>query len=325
MSPLNLSVGPAGFSGTENVQKALEVVKAAGLVELDTAEMYGNSEADLGAVGAAEQGFAISTKNPGGWSPGSLAALREKTEASLARLKVDQVDILYVHGPDASVPPGDYAHTFDALHREGRFRRFGISNYTPQQVSELHAYCTDNGLVPPTVYQGNYNAVSRKIDTTLLPLLKKLGIAFYAYSPIAGGFLTKSRKALEEGSEGGRFAATDNRLNNLYRGFYLKKALLEGLGRWEELAREQGISQAELAYRWVYYHSALDTAKGDFLILGASKPEQITQTVEGIKKGPLKPEVVKGVDEVWEIVKHEAITDNFQATEGKVSHLSKED
>lgn len=316
MPTLNLSAGPAVFPGTENLHNALDAIKAAGIVELDSAETYGSNEADLGAVRAAEQGFLISTKNPGGWIPGSLAALRQKTEASLARLSVDQVDILYVHGPDASVPPKDYAHVFDALHKEGKFRRFGISNYTPEQVSELHAYCRDNGLVPPTVYQGNYNAVSRKIDTTLLPLLKELGIAFYAYSPVAGGFLTKSRKALEEGSEGGRFATTDDWLNNLYRGLYLKPAMLEALGRWEKLAWEQGTSQADLAYRWAYYHSALDTTKGDFVIIGASKPEQITQTVEGIKKGPLKPEVVKGIEEVWETVKHVAITDNFEATRG---------
>lgn len=218
-----------------------------------------------------------------------------------------------MHAPDGSVSPADYAHAFDELHRAGLFRRFGVSNYTPDEVRELHDYCAANGLVRPTVYQGNYNPVSRVYDDTLFPLLRELGIDFYAYSPIAGGFLTKSKKGLEEDTASGRFAAGGGPVSKMYRDLYLKPGMLDGLARWEALAKEQGVPQAELAYRWVYYHSALDTTKGDFVILGASKVEQITQTVEGLRRGPLKPEVVKGIDEVWGIVKHEAFADNFNA------------
>lgn len=312
-------MGTTGFVGPENLQLVLDTLKKYGVVEIDSAELYGSNEADLGAVGAAtKQGFAVSTKNPGGWIPGSLAALRAKTDASLARLGVDQVDILYIHGPDPTLQPADYAHAFDDLHKAAKFRRFGVSNYSPDQVRALHAYCQAHGLVLPTVYQGNYNAVSRRIDTTLFPLLRELGISFYAYSPIAGGFLTKSRKALEEGTEGGRFAVTDNTINKMYRGFYVKPALLDGLAKWEELAKLQGVPQAELAYRWVYYHSALKPKEhGDFVIVGASKIDQISQTLEGLKQGPLKPEVVQGIDQVWDIVKHEAIIDNYDAIGGK--------
>lgn len=325
MATLNLSMGSVAFHGPEALQECLDTLKTLAIRELDSGEMYGSNEADLGTVGAAEQGFIISTKNPGGWQPGALAQVKPKTEASLARLKVPQIDILYIHGPDDSLPPADYAHAFDELYRAGKFRRFGISNFTPAQTRALHAYCQAQGLVLPTVYQGNYNAVSRVIDTTLFPLLRELDMVFYAYSPIAGGFLTKSRRALEEGTVGGRFAVGDNTVGRMYRDFYVKPAMLEGLGRWEELARAQGVSQAELAYRWVYYHSALDPEKGDFVILGASKVEQITQTVEGIRKGPLKPDVVKGIDEIWETVKGEAIVNNFEATGGKLPTTEKKD
>lgn len=166
----------------------------------------------------------------------------------------------------------------------------------------------------PTVYQGNYNAVSRFYDDTLLPVLRELGIVFYAYSPIAGGFLTKTRKAIEDNTAEGRFKDDkDNRVAQLYRGMYIKPKMLEGLGRWEELAKQQGVPQAELAYRWVYYHSKLSPAKGDFLILGAGKVEQLLQTHKGLQNGPLAPEVVKGIDEVWDIVKADAFENNFEA------------
>lgn len=216
--------------------------------------------------------------------------------------------------PDSTLSPADYAPAVDALYRAGKLRRFGISNYSPEATRELHAYCVEHDLVRPTVYQGNYNAVSRLYDTTLFPVLRELGIAFYAYSPIAGGFLAKSHKALVEDADDGRFAASDESMvSQMYRKLYLKPAMLDGLARWEALAEEQGVPKAELAYRWVYYHSALDTTKEDFVILGATKVAQLTQTVEGLRRGPLKPEVVKGIEEVWDIVKHEAFPDNSVA------------
>ncbi|POS78755.1 aflatoxin B1 aldehyde reductase member 3 [Diaporthe helianthi] len=317
-SDLKLAVGTLSFAGAENLQPALDATKAAGIKEIDTAEIYGNNEADLGSVGAAEE-FTISTKNPGGWKPGTLQELTTRFDASLARLKTKSVDILYVHAPDRDVALDDWVPQVDALHKGGKFRRFGVSNFTAEETRALYGYALSRGYVLPTVYQGNYNAVSRLIEATLFPTLRELGIAFYAYSPVAGGFLTKTRVALEGGTADGRFrSGDDTRETKVYRGFYCKPKLLEGLGRWEELAEVQGVPRAELAYRWVYYHSALRQDKGDVVIVGASRPEQITQTAEGIRRGPLKPEVVKGIEEVWELVKGEAIVDNFDALVGKL-------
>lgn len=315
-TPLKLCLGSACFRDPADLQAALDALKAADIQEIDTAENYYNNEADLGAAGAAQQGFVISTKNPAGWRPGSLQDVVAKTNASLERLNTNQVDILYAHAPDRTLTWDDWVPRIDTLYRQGKFRRFGVSNFSPEEVSSLHAYCRGHGFVLPTVYQGNYNAVSRAYDTTLFPLLRDLGIVFYAYSPIAGGFLTKSRRALEEGKAEGRFAEVDDSLSKTYRGFYVKPKFLEGLGRWEELAGVQGVSGAELAYRWVYYHSAIKPDLGDRVIIGASKVEQITRTVEGLRNGPLKDEVVRGIDEIWELVKEDAIVDNFEALGG---------
>lgn len=317
-SELKLAAGTLGFLGAEKIQPALDAIKAAGIKEIDTAEMYGSNEADLGSVGAADS-FTISTKNPGGWQPGTLKEITARFNASLDRLKTKSVDILYIHGPDRSLTLDEWVPQVNALHAEGKFRRFGISNFNAEEVRALHAYAKSKGYVLPTVYQGNYNAVSRLIDDTLFPVLRELGIAFYAYSPVAGGFLTKTRAALEGGTADGRFTKDiENPGAKIYQQFYYKPALLEGLGRWEALAEQQGVPRAELAYRWVYYHSQLRQDKGDVVIVGASKPEQFTQTAEGIRRGPLKPEVVKGIDEVWELVKGDAIVDNFEATNGGV-------
>lgn len=318
---LRLAIGTAGFPGPEKLQPALDAIKAAGIKEIDTAEMYGTNETDLGAVGAAEN-FIISTKNPGGWVPGSLVEITKRFNESLDKLKTKQVDILYIHGPDRDVSLDDWVPQVNALHGEGKFRRFGVSNFSPEETRALHSYAKEKGFVLPTVYQGNYNPVSRHIDDTLFPVLRELGIAFYAYSPVAGGFLTKTKKALLEGTADGRFKADhENPVAQFYNRLYNKPSLLEGLGRWEGLAEQEGVPRAELAYRWVYYHSALKPDLGDAIIVGASKPEQIVQTVEGIKRGPLKPEVVKGIEDVWQIVKDDAIVDNFVAAGGSLESL----
>ena len=89
------------------------------------------------------------------------------------------------------------------VYKTGVFSRFGLSNFQADTVQEVYDYCKKNEYVLPTVYQGNYSAIARKQDTLLFPLLRKLGIAFYAYSPIAGGFLTKTKQQIEEGA--GRF------------------------------------------------------------------------------------------------------------------------
>lgn len=321
MTSLRLAIGPAGFSTPETLQSALDALKAVGVYELDSAEIYGNSEANLGAVGAADQGFLISTKNPGGWIKGALKEVIPKTNASLERLRTKSVDILYVHGPDRVLALDEWVPQVDELYRQGKFARFGISNFSPDEVRALHAYCSAKGFVLPTVYQGNYNAVSRLVDDTLFPVLRELGLAFYAYSPVAGGFLTKTRRALEEGTGGGRFSESTPASLKMYHGFYVKPSMLQALDRWEELAGLQGVSKAELAYRWVYYHSAMKAELGDTVILGASKVEQIPLTVEGLEKGPLKPEVAKGIDEIWELVKGDAIMNNYEALNGSADYL----
>lgn len=56
--------------------------------------------------------------------------------------------------------------------------------------------CRDNGFVLPTVYEGNYSPIARKPESVLFPLLRDYGMTFYAYSPLAGGFLAKSREAI---------------------------------------------------------------------------------------------------------------------------------
>jgi aflatoxin B1 aldehyde reductase len=92
---------------------------------------------------------------------------------------------------------------------------------------------------------------------------------------------------------------------------YSKPAYLKALKEWEETAEEEGVSRAELAYRWVASNSALSPKYGDAIIIGASSIKQVDETITGIKKGSLSEKACKKIDEVWETIKHEAPLDNY--------------
>ena len=145
-------------------------------------------------------------------------------------------------------------------------------------------------------------------DAELFPVLRKLNIAFYAYSPLAGGLLTKTAQQVTDGA--GRFGEGGG---GMYRALYHKPGYLKALGEWEKIANEEGIGRAELGFRWIAYHSQLDaTGKlGDAVVIGASRPEQLTDTIEAIRKGPLSDKAAKSIEEVWQLVKDEAPVDNF--------------
>jgi len=87
--------------------------------------------------------------------------------------------------------------------------------------------------------------------------------------------------------------------------------MLESLELWDEAAKTEGCSKGELAYRWVAHDSALSAEHGDAIIIGASKLEQITTAMEGLKKGKIGEKAMKMIEEVWEKVKDEAPLDNM--------------
>jgi aflatoxin B1 aldehyde reductase len=190
--------------------------------------------------------------------------------------------------------------------------QFGLSNYKPADVQKIYDIQSAKGSVVPSVFQGNYNAVSRHIESDLFPLLRKLKISFYAYSPIAGGFLVKSSAQLRVKDDQGRFGP-NARTGNMYSSMYGKESLYAALDEWEHIANDAGISKAALAYRWIAYHSALKQEYGDGVIVGASKVEQLEETLKVIEDGPLDPKTAERANQIWKKVEHEAPLDNYHS------------
>lgn len=302
---------PNGVFADAKVQaEALEVLQKSGVKVIDTARLYPNSEDAIGKLDG-RTNFIIDTKLKGGFAPGSVSKdqVIQDVEDSVRTLGVPQVDILYIHAPDDSTDIKETLAGINEAFKKGQFRRFGLSNFTPQQVQEVYDVASEKGYVKPTVYQGNYSPVARHLETILFPTLRKLNIAFYAYSPLAGGFLTKTPADLDAGA--GRF--NQQAIGGMYSRLYDKPSLRAALGEWNAIAEAEGVSKAELAYRWVGYNSVLKADLGDAVIFGASKISQIEQTAGGLKKGGLSKSAVERIDKIWESVKKDAPVDNFGA------------
>jgi len=297
----------AYFNKHEERTQILNVLWENGVTTIDTARIYPGSEVAIGKLDKRVD-FTIDTKLAGGFGPGSAhkEGVLQDAQDSLEKVDIKQFDILYLHAPDTSIPWEDTLAGIDEAHKKGIFKRFGLSNFTPDQVQQVYNLAKEKGYPLPKVYQGNYNPVARHLETDLFPLLRKLGIAFYAYSPLAGGFLTKTAADLDAGA--GRF--NQQVLGGMYSSLYDKPSLRQALVDWNTIAEKEGVSKAELAYRWVAHHSALGSDE-DGIIFGASRLEQVAQTAQSIKKGKLSGDAVQGIQQIWENVKQDAPIDNF--------------
>ena len=282
--------------------KLLDLLAQHGVKEIDTARVYGKgaSEAMLGTQEAHKR-FAVSTKAPA-FSPGTLSKdnIRRNCEASLKALRQDSLDIYYLHGPDAQTPFTEQCAIVDELYKEGKFKRFGISNLTSSQVQEVYDICKSNKYVLPTVYQGGYNPILRTTEAVRLPLFRKLGIAFYAYSPLAGGFLAKPLDQILNPAEGSRFEAM-----SVFGDIYCNDDFINGVEQLNVVLKRHDMTTRNAALRWLRHHSALQDE--DAIVLGASSVEQAAQNLADCDAGPLPEDVIEAMETLWESVKYTKI------------------
>ncbi|KAJ5391490.1 alcohol dehydrogenase [Penicillium cosmopolitanum] len=302
------------FSNAVEVSSLFETLKAEGITQLDTAQSYGGGTSErLISQGEGLSDFLVDTKHIGGFAPGSSSRkeIFERAIASLERLGVEKVNNFYIHAPDPKVPLEETLAGINDLYEAGKFNNFGLSNFNADEIKDVLRVATEHNYILPKVYQGNYSAIARQLDNDILPTLRDNGIGFYAYSPIAGGFLTKTTAQLTSGTKGeGRWDPTSP-LGSFYHALYGKPAFFEALDKWNAISEAAGIPKAALAYRWVAFHSALDARLGDVLVIGASSLNQVKQTVAALKAGPLPNEVAAQVASLWDIVKNDAVVNNF--------------
>ncbi|KAK4096701.1 aflatoxin B1 aldehyde reductase member 2 [Parathielavia hyrcaniae] len=309
--PLNLVLGAgnigdtsidsiARFDTPDHVNGFLAAFLERGHTQVDTARGYspgapGTSEPRLGAVAAGTR-FAIDTKVTS-WNPGdhTKAKIIDEIDASLEALQMQQINIEYLHAPDRATPFEEACEAMDQAYREGKIKKWGVSNYTADEVERFVNICEARGWVKPSVYQGHYNAIVRSGEKHLFPVLRKHGLAFYAYSPAASGFFAGNYR---NPPPGGRFNQS-HFLGVTYRDLYVKPAIMAAADRVVETAAQHGIGGHAASLRWTAHHSILSAEHGDSLIVGASSVEQLKSNLNTIEQGPLPQDVVSALDAIF--------------------------
>ncbi|GAB7346959.1 hypothetical protein MBLNU459_g2014t2 [Dothideomycetes sp. NU459] len=282
----------------EQLRPFLSMLSKHNVDELDTARVYngGQSEQLLGqAVDTVKtHGFRIATKAPG-FSPSTLTYdnIIRACKDSLAALKQPKFDLYYFHGPDRQTPLEESCRAINQLHQEGLFDRFGVSNFRVDEVTEVVTICRKNGWILPSVYQGGYNPLLRTMEAELLPALRKYGIAFYAYSPLGGGFFSRPADELRLPPAGGRMDQMKH-----FQMMYVNDLSLKLLDALTTTCENEGLTVQEATLRWLVHHSPLQAEDG--IILGGSSEQQMEQNLKACEGGSLPKPVVDSFEDMWQ-------------------------
>ena len=303
---MKIILGTMNFGPQLDLEASRTMVNAflaTGGRELDTAYVYNNGTTEnyLGEIlpGLNPSDFEIATKvHPRITGKLDRETILMELEESLKRMNCDKVDLLYFHFPDGKTPIEEALETVAELHAQGRVGELGLSNYPAWQVVDIAYKCDKIGCPRPTVYQGMYNALCRNVEPELFPAIRSLGMCFYAFNPLAGGMLTGKHHHFEDTPEPGRFA----RLKS-YRDRYWKRSYFDAVDEIRKACESAGVPMAEAAYRWLCFHSKMDSIRNDGILLGASWQEQMTQNMAAIQKGELPQAILDAMDEAWEMAR----------------------
>jgi aryl-alcohol dehydrogenase-like predicted oxidoreductase len=169
--------------------------------------------------------------------------IRQTTDASLARLRVDTIDLLYQHRVDPDTPIEEVAGTVGELIAAGKVRHFGLSEAGASTIRRAHA------VQAVTAVQSEYSLWWRQPEGEVLPACAELGIGFVPYSPLGRGFLTG---AIDERTT---FDSGDNR-NALPRFTVEARRANQALvARLRTIGERHGATAAQLALAWLLAQS----------------------------------------------------------------------
>jgi aryl-alcohol dehydrogenase-like predicted oxidoreductase len=191
---MGMSFGYGPASAKQEMISLIRTAVARGVTLFDTAEAYGpfTNEELVGealipfrdhVVIATKFGFAFESGGQRGLDS-RPAHIKKVAEASIKRLKVDAIDLLYQHRVDPDVPIEDVAGAVKDLIQEGKVKHFGLSEAGVHRIRRAHA------VQPITAVQSEYSLWWRNPEAELLPTLEELGIGFVPFSPLGKGFLT---------------------------------------------------------------------------------------------------------------------------------------
>ena len=274
--------GEGRFAAMGNVQveeatRLVNVCLEAGVNFFDTADIYsiGKSEEVLGkALGLHRKDVVLATKVFNRLGPGtnrcglSRQNIMAACEASLMRLGTDYLDIYQSHGFDGMTPIEETLRAYDDLIRAGKVRYVGCSNYAGWQLMKAAATSEQCGIARYVSQQINYSLMAREAEHELVPVGIDQKIGIMVWSPLQGGLLSgKFRRGADKPAE--------SRLNTLDApGNIDRERLFNVVEVLEEIAKERGVTVAQVALNWVTRKPCVDT-----VIIGARNEAQLVDNL----------------------------------------------
>jgi len=284
-----------------NFQKTLHTAFDAGITHFDLANNYGpppgSAEENFGRI--LHQDFRnyrdeliISTKAgydmwPGPYGDfGSKKYLVSSLDQSLQRMQLDYVDIFYHHRPDPETPLEETMSALDLIVRQGKALYVGISNYKPAEAKKAIKLLQQLGT-PCLIHQPKYSMLERWVEDGLLDLLEKEGVGCIPFSPLAQGLLTN--KYLSGVPTDSRAAKSHGTLKKEQ----LTPEMLAKINSLNQIAQNRNQTLAQMAIAWLLKDNRITS-----VLIGASKPEQVTDAVQAGQNINFSPEELKQIEDV---------------------------
>jgi aryl-alcohol dehydrogenase-like predicted oxidoreductase len=272
---------PAFFGQGLTEDQAFELMDAAwasGLVHFDTADAYGGGRSEQ-AIGRwiASRGVRprLTTKTFNPMQAGADYGLRpdriaRQLRSSLDRLGVDQVDLYLAHDYDPAVPLAESLGAFRDARAAGLIGAYGVSNFdAPQLAAALEV----SGSDAPQAIQNSYSLLARQDERELLPLCARRGVAYLAFGPLAGGWLTGKYRRGAPFPAGSRMTQRPEP----YREFVTDQTY-DALARLEAIAADRGTSLAGLALAWLLADDRVAQ-----IVIGPGRPEHLAPVAEALE------------------------------------------
>jgi L-glyceraldehyde 3-phosphate reductase len=287
----------------ENCRKIVHTAFDNGITHFDLANNYGPPP------GAAEEIFGkiykqdfkahrnelvISSK--AGWKMwdgpygdfGSKKYLVSSLDDSLKRLGLDYVDIFYHHRPDPETPLHETMQTLDLIVRQGKALYVGISSYSAAETEKAIEVLKQLGT-PCLIHQPRYSMFDRWVENGLLDVLEKEKVGCITFSSLAQGLLTnKYLNGIPADSRVGRHlengAITESQVTD---------AVIKKVNRLNKIAESRNQSLAQMAIAWILKDDRITS-----VILGASKPQQVTDAIGAIRNIKFEEEELKKIDSI---------------------------
>lgn len=294
------------FGNIDPIEKCRAILRKAfdsGITHFDLANNYGQP------AGSAEENFGkilkedfrpfrdeliISSKAgytmwPGPYGDwGSKKYLVSSLDQSLKRMGLDYVDIFYHHRPDPQTPLEETMGALDLIVRQGKALYVGISNYEPKEAAEAFRILKSLGT-PCLIHQPKYSMFVRWVEEGLLDLLGQEGVGCIPFSPLAQGLL--SNKYLNGIPADSRAAKPLG--NGAIEADAVTEESVAKVKQLNVIAEERGQNLAQMALAWI-----LKDERVTSVLIGASRPEQITDSIQCLQNYKFSTEELQRIDTI---------------------------